>query len=696
VLGVALAGWLTRGWWLPAPPPAAADPAPAADPPEAWKPRPPLTAGELAKLPDPLDGWRRDRSPTGLLASIAGDAPDGLPELVGVLWDGPFPLPRLKPTHWPTQSPDGRLVALPCGNTVVLYDAATGAVVRTLKGHTAQAHGGDFTADGKRFACGSLDGAIRVWDGATGKEEEPRFQDDANDVWGTLFSPDGKQLVTVDNQGAVKVWDTADSKEGKPLGEHKGGATCLAFNAAGTLLATAGLDGQVKLWDWPPGKPPKALKGLPARIQTIAFSADGALLAGGTQSLVMVWEVATQRRRPSLDLDTAGSGLLGFTPDGRTLVAGPHDPPAGQKPAFTRWDVETGTRSARREVPDSRNVMCGRLSRDGRTVYLMSYLPPDVRLGAYDAVTGAPRFPEEGHSGPVYAVAFSPDGRTLASGGGEGRVLLWDLATAPGGAPAPPRRLTEYDHPVNAVTFSPDGRLLASSSIDGTIRLSDAATGRVVVPELSAAPIPTFVSLAFSPDGETLAAGGEIGGVNLWAVKTGQQKVPPQRHRGFVHAVAFSPDGRWLASGGLLDGSVQLVDRASGRRVHTFRLRPPITGLAFSPDSQTLAAASDGPGPPVRLWDVATQAERRALTGETGPVLGLAFDPQGRRIATGSPEGAARLWDTSPGADRPRELDFRHTGRAAAVAFSPSGRHLAIGLGNGLIAILRTPPAPAR
>jgi len=204
-----------------------------------------------------------------------------------VLGNPPFLLPQKEPAHWPTQSPDGRLVALPCGYTVVLYDAATGAVVHILKGPMAQTHVGDFTADGKRFACGSMSGAIRVWDVATG-EEELSFQDGANDVWGTAFSPDGKQLVTGAAQGPVKVWDAASGKAVKTLGRHEGGATFLAFNAAGTRLATAGLDGLVNVWDWPPGEKPRPLDGLPKRIQTIAFSADGTLLAAGTQSRVMV------------------------------------------------------------------------------------------------------------------------------------------------------------------------------------------------------------------------------------------------------------------------------------------------------------------------------------------------------------------------------------------------------------------------
>src|SRR5262249_32278552 len=278
--------------------------------------------------------------------------------------------------------------------------------------------------------------------------------------------------------------------------------------------------------------------------------------------------------------------------------------------------------------------MNGRLSRDGRTVYLMSYLPPEVRLGAYDAATGADRFPDPshsgpGHSGPVRSTAFSPDGRTLASGGDDGRVCLWDLTNQPGGAFAPPRLLTRHDRPVVAVAFSPDGRLLASSSIDGTIRLSDVATGPVM-PDLSTSPTLVPTQLAFSPDGETLAAGGANGGVNLWDAKTGKPKDPVRWHVGAGHAVAVSPDGRWLGSARLAE-AVQLIDLASGKRVPTFRGGILVSRLAFSPDSRTLAAASDGSGP-LRLWDFATKAER-PVTGGTGPVLGLAFHPQGDRVA---------------------------------------------------------------
>src|SRR5262249_49697334 len=158
------------------------------------------------------------------------------------------------------------------------------------KGHKNATFVGGFTADGKRFACGSANGVIKVWGVATGKVELS-FQDGANDVWGTAFSRDGKQIVTVGSQGAVKGWNAADGKALKTLGQpvaHEGGATFLAFNPAGTRLATAGVDRLVKVWEWPGGKLLQPLKGHKDMIQDLAFSADGALLASGSQSRVII------------------------------------------------------------------------------------------------------------------------------------------------------------------------------------------------------------------------------------------------------------------------------------------------------------------------------------------------------------------------------------------------------------------------
>ena len=488
--------------------------------------------------------------------------------------------------------------------------------------------------------------------------------------------------MTAGRQGVIKAWDSANGQALRTIGKHERGIPHFTFDVTHSRLATAGVDGLVKIWDWQSGELVKTLEGHGEKVQSVAFSADGAVLASGSQSCVLVWDAKTLQ--PLHKLPTAGGGLLAFTPDGQTLLTAPHELPAGQRRAFMRWNVKTGSASATFDAPGSPGLLVSNLSNDGRTVYLMACDASEPSLEVYDAVTGKRRFPSPGHSGQIWTVAFSPDGNLLASAGRDGWICLWDLTLKTSHKEeSPARLLTGHINQIWSVAFSPDGKLLASGSKDGTIRLWNVATGQIEQILLGHSTQPS--QLAFSPDGEIVAAGNQDGCVNSWDVKSGQQRDPLRGHAGIVRSVAFSPDGRWFASGGA-DATVHLIDRASGRRVHIFQGSTMFAGLAFSPDSQTLAAACDAPGPSLRLWDVATKTEQ-TLAGHTGQVLGLAYHPAGNRIATGSWDGTDRLWETASGADQGRVFDFRQIGPCSGVAFSPSGRHLAVGLANGTIAI---------
>jgi parallel beta-helix repeat protein len=254
------------------------------------------------------------------------------------------------------------------------------------------------------------------------------------------------------------------------------------------------------------------------------------------------------------------------------------------------------------------------------------------------------------HTDRVFSVAFSPDGRLLASGSCgqrdssgdciQGEIKLWDVASG-----SEVRTLTGHTDRVFSVAFSPDGRLLASGSGDNTIKLWDVASGSEVR-TLSGHTSWVF-SVAFSPDGRLLASGSDDKTIRLWEVATGREVRTLTGHTDRVFSVAFSPDGRLLASGsGSWDRTIKLWDVASGREVRTLSGHTSwVFSVAFSPDGRLLASGSGDKT--IKLWDVASGREVRTLSGHTSWVFSVAFSPDGRLLASGSGDGTIRLWDIS-------------------------------------------------
>ena len=310
---------------------------------------------------------------------------------------------------------------------------------------------------------------------------------------------------------------------------------------------------------------------------------------------------------------------------------------------------------------------------------------------------GAPLQTGSGAPNGVNGVAFSPGGKLLASADADGTVRLWNPATGQQ-VGAPLQTGSGAPNGVNGVAFSPGGKLLASADADGTVRLWNPATGQQVgAPLQTGSGAPNGVGgVAFSPGGKLLASADADGTVRLWNPASGQQVGAPLQADsgalGGVFGVAFSPGGRLLASADG-DGTVRLWNPASGQQVGAplqtgSGAQNGVPGVAFSPGGKLLASG-DGDGT-VRLWNPATGQPAGAplhATSAQGGVLGVAFSPGGKLLASADADGTVRLWNTADGQQvgAPLQTGSGAQGGVLGVAFSPDGKLLASGDGDGTV-----------
>jgi WD40 repeat protein len=280
-------------------------------------------------------------------------------------------------------------------------------------------------------------------------------------------------------------------------------------------------------------------------------------------------------------------------------------------------------------------------------------------------------------SGVVTALAYGPDGTTLAAGYSGGAIRLWNLASHR------PISATNWGATPLALTFIGGGKDLevADAAAVGIWNLSDQTR---IAARPFASPAHTN-AVAFSPDGQTVATGGADGNVRLWDAATQQEIGPPMSSDAKpVAAVAFSPDGTLVAAGSA-DGNVQLWDTATQQEAGTALVAggAEVSALAFSPDGKLLATS--GQDGAVRLWDVAAASQVGTTMATGDAVSALAFGTGGTTLASAESDGATELWNVTTQTQTGAALTVQGSAGVTALAFSPAADALATGNGNGSI-----------
>ena len=288
------------------------------------------------------------------------------------------------------------------------------------------------------------------------------------------------------------------------------------------------------------------------------------------------------------------------------------------------------------------------------------------------------------HSDRVISVAFSPDGKTLASGGADRRIQLYESLTGRVIA-----FLSGHRHPVKCVAFSPDGITLASGDTMGEIKLWNVASGSE---RTTLRPKGTINTIAFAPDGRTLAIGFHNGAVELWDLREAKRRAVLSGHKDMVHCLAFSADGKTLATGSR-DRTVRLWDVVTGQQQQALKHADAVCAVAFTPDGKTLIAGSGrsieevwsamtvvpektpGKQGAVTIWNALTGQQQQTIPAQGYGVYSLAVSPNGKLLAVGGGDALVKLWTLEP-----RQELTTLTGHAALVrslVFAPDGRTLA-------------------
>ncbi len=606
-------------------------------------------------------------------------------------------------------SPDGKTLLTISQYAVRAWNLGTGKLLYQIRYELGDQAA--FSPDGKWLAMTGK-GVIHLRDPATGRELQrlPAAGELPRQPAHIAFSPDGRRLAAALHEGEILLFDPATGRQTGSLDARGTGqlsqVTALRFAPDGRTLLAIGWDPKVRLslcgWDLATQTPLKpAVLASPGSGSRVALSPDGRLLAGQSgRGRLTLLDAQTGQVRCILpgEQNRAPYDPI-FSPDAKTLATTDYE---NGDATVSLWDTATGELRRRLRIPRTPLVHPRHLTPDGRRLVFTDGYGCRIRL--WDLAAGQEVLEQQAHASGVASLAFTPDGRSIVTGGAE-TVRVWDAQTG--------RQRQVMSPPcwfVNQVTVRPDGRTAVSCGTDGTVRVHDLTSGkevrRCLLDREPGATTPRgnqVLLLGLAPDGRTAATlstadKAPCSRLHVWDLDSGRMLFRRERARR-ADAATFSPDARMLVSARDLRvdnpgaNTVIVVEDVTTGRKFLALPQPDHFGnlLALTPDGQCLLTTTYTPSPEsrpetqgpstLRLWELATGKQRLAITSAEGGYdhhfIRLAVAPDGRTVATVRRDGTMQLWDLATGSELLRRPG--HDALVECLAFSPDGKRLVTG-----------------
>ena len=535
-------------------------------------------------------------------------------------------------------SPDGsRLASGSYDRTIKLWDPRTGEIITTLSGHSGSVFSVCFSPDGSTLASGSSDQTVKLWDLHTG-EVKATLTGHKGSIYSVAMSPDGNTLVSGSRDELIRFWDVKTGELLRTIAGHTERVSGVIFSPDGEKLASYGYyDAKISLWDADTGEYLMGLEpnyeGITSdstRINAIAFSPDSkTLIYGSNHGIIRIWDINKNQKKMIFGGNGDSTYSVSVSPDGKTLASYNSDGTVRILDSATGRPLQTIT---------GHNTMWARFtaySSHGRSLACLSFTG-DFQLWEPNTTTLLKSF--EVGLYRIFCAAYSPDNVTFACGNGYGALAIFDADTGAQNHTI----MDAHTDRITAVAFSPDGSTLASCSYDQIIHLWSVHTGHLK--DTLVGHEQKIYDLAFTPSGDMLASASDDGTIRFWDPNTGETVNTIETFGGAVDKVAFSPSGEILVSLSR-DDIIRFWDPNTGEHLKSITPQEPAHSIAYSPDGRTLASSH---AREINLWNTETGELTATFTGHNDSIYPIAFSPDGKTLISGSYDRTMIFWEINP------------------------------------------------